>query len=87
MADMIVTPTERNGVFTVHRHQGEKPFAELSAPRVTGNRRWGVKYRGPDPTCPFHPSMFNVSKPTYKAALEELEQAIAICSDAQLCLE
>jgi len=82
---MIINETDRDGVSTVHRCEGERPFAELYAPRVVGNRKWGIKYRGPGDQ-PFGDT-FNVCPDTREAAVAELDRTMRVCSDHQLCLE
>ena len=84
---MIVKETNRSGVFTVHRNEDEKPFAELHAPKAVGGRRWGIKYRGPRADRPFDPMVFNVTVPNRKMATSELEHTLRVCSNSQLCLD
>ena len=84
---MIIKATDQKGVFTVHRRDGEVPFAEMHAPRARGGRRWGIKYRDGDrPERPFDPMVFNVGAPNRKKAIEEMEHTLRVCNDYQLGL-
>ena len=81
----MLIEAQRDGVFAVRRRAGEPPFAELHAPRATGVRHWGVKYRGPGAPHPFGTG-FNVMPATREAAMQELEDTVRVCSDYQLCV-
>lgn len=71
----------------VRRRPDEAPFAVLDAPRRTGTRKWGVKYRdGQKPADPFHSPTYNVSPKNRAAAVAELEHSARVCNDAQLGL-
>ena len=83
---MIIRNTNLSGVFTVHRTDNEKPFAELHSPTSRDARTWGIKYRGRNTDCPFDPTVFNSSAKNRQEAIDELEHIIKICSDFQLCL-
>jgi len=84
---MVMKKTTIRGVFTVHRTDDEKPFAELHSPTSRGARIWGIKYRGRNADCPFDPNVFNSSAKNSEEAIYELERTMKICSEFQLCLK
>lgn len=78
--------TDMPGVFTAHRTESEKPFAELHSPKAMGIRKWGIKYRGEDSTAPFAGNYINSYPATKQLAVDELKRTMLICSDFQLGL-
>jgi hypothetical protein len=84
---MIIKKTKEKGVFTVHRTEDEKPFAELLSPSFRKLNRWGIVYRGLNQEFPFNRSSVNVSHPTRDSAEYEFKKMIRICSPWQLGLE
>jgi len=84
---MIINETEQAGIYTVHRTEDEKPFAQLHAPRSHGGRKWGIRYRdGDNEKTPFSPTGFNSMSPNRKDAEYELRRAVKVGSDYQLGL-
>jgi hypothetical protein len=82
---VVIQPTETKGVFSVHRKDGEPPFAMLHSPAARGSRAWGVEYRHQGDK-PFSGQDFATHHPTQQDAISVLQRTARTASDYQLGL-